>query len=141
VTTGKSTGQTRFDEAVKAVEGMLRNGGKQDEVADTVLSDEEFEAIQRRHFGRKADRRRAEQTLYFCLNAIAAFPDITTIATLDDCARFQSTAEPLSKNWRHEYSPTAGERLEEQVRAAVGAKDRTKAAELSQQLGAMDEGC
>ena len=108
LTASKSTGQTDFEQAALAAENMVRNGGKQGHVADIVLSDEEFVEIQRRHFGRKADRKRAEQTLYSCLNAIAAFQAITglhpvTTATPDDCARFQNTAETLSKNWRHDY--------------------------------------
>ena len=42
LTTSKSTGQTDFEHAALAVEGMLRNGGKQGHVDDVVLSDEEF---------------------------------------------------------------------------------------------------
>ena len=56
LTASKSTGQTDFEQAALAVEGMVRNGGKQGHVADTVLSDEEFVEIQRRHFGRKTER-------------------------------------------------------------------------------------
>ena len=37
LTTSKSTGQTDFEHAALAVEGMLRNGGKQGHVADVVL--------------------------------------------------------------------------------------------------------
>jgi hypothetical protein len=93
---------------------MVRNGGKRGSLEAAVLSDEEFEEIQRRHYGKKADWRRAEQTLYSCLNAIAAFREITgldvvTTATPDDCARFQTAAENLSRNWRHDYPKATGE--------------------------------
>jgi hypothetical protein len=111
LTTSKSTGQTRFDEAVRAVEGMLRNGGKRGEVADTVLSDEEFEAIQRAHYGRKQDaqaKARAEKSLLATLEAMAAFKDITGVSpiastTADDCAAFQRKALSLPRNWRCDY--------------------------------------
>jgi hypothetical protein len=39
-------GQREFAEAVKVVEDMLRSRGERRGLADTVLSDEEFEAIQ-----------------------------------------------------------------------------------------------
>ena len=45
-------------------------------------------------------------------------------------------AIPLEVANRYGYSPTAQDRLEEQIRAAVAAKDWDKAAELSQQLRA-----
>ena len=110
----KSTGQSSFEEAVRVVHDMLGNGGSRGTLADVVLSDEEFEAIQRRHFGKKVDRKRAEQTLYSCLNAIAAFRTLTglnpvTTATPGDCARFQSEAETRAKNWRHNYPKAKGE--------------------------------
>jgi integrase len=87
---------------------MLRNGGKQGHVDDVVLSDEEFEAIQRAHFNRKTDekaRRRAMTSLCSCLDAISAFRKIigrTPIsqATLDDCANFQRVGLTLPNNWR-----------------------------------------
>ena len=110
----KSTGQSNYEEAIRVVQDMLGSGGKRGTLADAVLSDEEFEAIQKAHFGRKSEQKRADQTLYSCLNAIAAFREITglnpvTVATPDDCARFQNTAESLSKNWRHVYPKAKGE--------------------------------
>src|SRR5262245_36004748 len=93
----KSTGQADFNEAVKAVEGMLRSGGRRAELRHARLSDDEFEQLQRAHFGRKADpaaRRRAEKSLEEVLDAINAFKAITGLspvsaATPDDCASFQ----------------------------------------------------
>src|SRR5262249_9646683 len=76
----KSTGQASLEEATAAVQAMLTNDGKMTTITDAMLSDEEFEAIQRRHFGKKTDpseRVRAEKTLEDCLDAIAAFKDIT----------------------------------------------------------------
>lgn len=107
----RSTGQQRLEDAVIAVENMVKNGGERATLQDTVLSDDEFEALQRAHFGRKTDpveKARAEKTLKTCLEAIAAFRQITgrqpiTRATADDCAAFQRTALTLPKNWRHQY--------------------------------------
>ena len=45
-------------------------------------------------------------------------------------------ALPLAVANRYGYSPTTRDQLEEQVRAAIAAKDWIKAAELSQQLAA-----
>src|ERR1700741_2727626 len=62
----RSTRQTPVDDATAAVRAMLGNGGKMTTAVDTILSDEEFEAIQRRHFDKKTDpvaRVRAEKTL------------------------------------------------------------------------------
>lgn len=109
--TSKSTGSADLDDAVRVVENMLRNGGKRPDLADTVLSDDDFEEIQRRHYHKKTDpsaRRRAEKTLEDCLDAIAAFRQITglkpvTLATPDDCERFQREALRLPKNWRRDY--------------------------------------
>lgn len=108
LTASKSTGQREFEQAALAAEDMLRNGGNRGHPDQLTMSDEEFEEIQRRHYGKKADRKRAEQTLYSCMNAIAAFRKITglvgvTTATPDDCARFQTTAEGLPRDWRHDY--------------------------------------
>lgn len=107
----KSTGQTTIEEATAAAQAMLTNGGKMAAAADAILSDEEFEAIQRRHFDKKTDpaaRVRAEKTLEDCLNAIAAFKAITGLnpiasATPDDCERFQIEALQRPKNWRQKY--------------------------------------
>src|SRR5688572_27502017 len=51
--TSKSTGQSDLKEAIKVVEGMLRSGGKRTNMTDSVLSDEEFEKVQKVHYGRK----------------------------------------------------------------------------------------
>jgi integrase len=63
------------------------------------------------HFGRKKDslaQARSGKSLEDCLDAIAAFRMITglkpiTLATPDDCARFQEDALKLPKNWRRNY--------------------------------------
>src|SRR5262249_29194547 len=107
-------------EAVKVVEDILRSGERR-QLADAVLTDEEFEQIQRAHFGRKKDpaaRTRAQKSLEDCLDAIAAFRQITglkpvTLATPDDCAKFQETALKKPTNWRRHYpkQPESKERL------------------------------
>jgi integrase len=109
--TGKSTGQSKLDDAIVAAENMVKNGGKQAKVADAVLSDEEFEQIQRAHFNRNQDprqRARGEKSLKACLEALNAFKAISglttiTSATADDCAAFQRKALNLPKNWRQQY--------------------------------------
>src|SRR5690606_33764596 len=66
LTTSKSTGQADLDEAVKVVENMLRNGGKKTDLSDLVMSDDEFEEIQRRHYAKKTDpeaRKRSMKSL------------------------------------------------------------------------------
>ena len=111
LTASKSTGQTDFEQAVIAAENMVRNGGKRGSLEAAVLSDGEFEAIQRAHFTRKQDpqaRARSEKSLVLCLEAIAAFKDITgispiTLANPDDCAAFQRKALCLPKSWRLKY--------------------------------------
>ena len=107
----KTTGERRLDDAIKAAEEMLTGGSKRQSVADTVPSDEEFEEIQRRHYGKKQDpdaQRRAKKSLGECLYAVSAFRSITgvcpvTLATPDDCERFQYEALQLPKNWRSRY--------------------------------------
>jgi predicted dehydrogenase len=53
---------------------------------------------------------RAAFTMYFH-DTFGAEGDLhpVTIATPDDCARFQNEAESLSKNWRHVYPKARGE--------------------------------
>jgi integrase len=107
----KSTGERDFGPAVAVAEHMVRNGGKRGRLADTILTDDEFEAIQRAHYGKKQDAKakaRAEKTLRTCLEAIAAFREISGVspistATADDCARFQQEALKRPKNWRLSY--------------------------------------
>lgn len=104
----KSTGCVKLEDAMVVVESMVKNGGTKVVVADAVLSDEEFKEIQRVHFNRKQDeraRQRAQKTLQSCLDALAAFREITGLspiakATPDDCARFQRVALALPKLWR-----------------------------------------
>lgn len=110
--TSKSTGQSDFDAAVAAVGDMLRNGGRKSIVADTALSDAEFEEIQRRHYNKKKDPeaiKAAMKTLEACLEAISAFKEISqlspiTIATPADCEAFQNEALKKRQDWRR---PTA----------------------------------
>lgn len=111
LTFAKSTGHANFEDAVVAAQEMVKGGGKKPSVADAVLSDQEFEEVQRVYFGRKRDpaaQVRAQKSLFSCLNAIAAFRRISglspiTLATPDDCAAFQQKALKLPKNWRHGY--------------------------------------
>ena len=106
--TSKSTGQRSLQDAIIAAESMVRSGGKRVVLADTVLSDEEFEEIQRRHFGRRTAelaKQQAKKSLDSCLEAIAAFKEITglrpiALATPDDCANFQRVALMLPNMWR-----------------------------------------
>lgn len=107
----KATGERRLEDAVKAAEGMITGRSKRKAVADTVPSDEEFDEIQRRHYSKKQDpdaQRRAQKSLGECLYALSAFRSITgvrpvTLATPDDCERFQYKALQLPKNWRKRY--------------------------------------
>lgn len=90
---------------------MLRNNGIRIQPADLVLTDEEFEEIQRSHYGKAQDpaaKKRAETSLEICLDAIAAFREITglkpvTIANSDHCSAFQRKALTLPKSTRLTY--------------------------------------
>ena len=101
-----STGQRGFDEAIVVAHEMVQKNGERPRLRDTSLTDEEFEEIQRTHFGRKhepAARDRAEKTLDDCLEAITAFRTISglnpvVLATADDCAAFQREALGRPKN-------------------------------------------
>lgn len=107
----RSTGQTDPGEAVRAAEAMVRGAGKKAQVADAVLTDQEFEGVQRTHFTRKTDARakeRAGKTLEECLDAISAFKAITGLERIsaagpDDCARFQRDALTRPRNWRKQF--------------------------------------
>ncbi len=107
----RSTGTADPGEAALVVENMLKNGGKKPEVLTAVPTDEEFEEIQRRHFSKKQspeERRRAATSLIACLEAVSAFREISglspiTIATPEDCERFQHEALNRPKNWRSQY--------------------------------------
>lgn len=110
----KSTGQTDLDGAIRVAQKMVAGGGDgagQPVLADAVLTDEEFEKIQRAHFSRKRDpsaQARAQKSITSCLEAVAAFRAISGLpqiaqATADDCAAFQRTALTLPKNWRQQF--------------------------------------
>jgi hypothetical protein len=119
--TSKSTGCACYQDAVIAVDSMVKSGGKRATVADASLTDEEFEQIQRAHFGRRTEpaaRARSAKSLEDCVDAFNAFKLITglehiALATADDCARFQSEALELPVNWRKKYpkSKTTDKRL------------------------------
>jgi integrase len=114
--TSKSTGQRNLDDAVLVAEQMLRSwttGGDaaRPAPADAVLTDEEFEQVQREYYGRKKDpesARRAAKSLVSCLEAIDAFRRVAGLhaiaaATPDDCASFQRKALELPRNWRSKH--------------------------------------
>lgn len=112
IPSAKSTGQVEYDEAVRAVHGMLGNGGNRVNLNEALLSDDEFIAIQKAHYSKKkgADaERRSAKSLRSCLDAITVFREITglspiTIATPDDCENFQRIALEKPKNWRVRYA-------------------------------------
>lgn len=125
--TSKSTGHSDYSEAVKAVEDMLQNGGRKSELADAVLTDEEFDEIQRRHYGKKNDpaaKKRAERTLIACMEAIDAFRRVSgvspiSLATPEDCERFQHEALKLPKDWRTKYADNSRSKRRREQRGAV----------------------
>ena len=90
---------------------LLGNDGELGRAEDLGLSDEESEEIQRRHFAKKKDpaaAQRAQKSLKSCLEAISAFREITgvrpvSLATPDDCERFQTQAQQRPWNWRKKY--------------------------------------
>jgi hypothetical protein len=104
----RSTGQRNLEDAIVVAENMVKNRGRRADLNDTVLSEKDFEEIQRAHFGRKTDekaKQRAQKSLDSCFEAIAAFREITglqpiTLATPDDCANFQRVALMLPNMWR-----------------------------------------
>jgi integrase len=104
-------GQREFEDAVVAAEDIVRNDGRRSNSRDAILSDGEFEEIQRAHFAKKTDaaaRDRANKTLEECIDAIGAFRQVSglssiALATPDDCERFQKSALQLPKNWRQKY--------------------------------------
>lgn len=108
----KTTGERKFENAVRAVSLMLHHGGKKLLAQDEpVLSDEEFVEIQRRHFSKKTDpaqARRSQSSLANVLEAIDAFRRVSGLspicrATPDDCERFQTAALELLRNWRSRH--------------------------------------
>jgi integrase len=117
LTTSRSTGQAKLDEAIVAVENMVRTwltGGeaKRAQASDLLLTDEEFDEIQHVHyFGKKSNheaRMRAAKTFNVFVEAATAFRAITgltpiTRATSADCERFQREALGKPKNWRQQH--------------------------------------
>ena len=72
--TSKSTGQAKLEDAVVVAEDMVKSGGKKATVADAVLTDEEFEPIQRPTSVQDSDppaKAQAAKSLESCLDAIA----------------------------------------------------------------------
>jgi integrase len=116
--TSRSTGHSNYEQAVEAVRNMLQNDGRKSEYADTLMSDEEFEEIQRRHYAKKTDpeaRKRADKSLTDCLDAISAFKAISglnpiTLAMPEDCERFQVEAMKLPRDWRRPYQESSSEK-------------------------------
>jgi len=107
----KSTGCYKLEDAIVVAESMVRNQGRRPCLSDTMVSDHEFERIQRLHFARKTEpaaQERAAKSLAETLDAISAFKLITGLepiaaATPDDCASFQRIALEKPKNWRSLY--------------------------------------
>lgn len=112
----KSTGRHEFDAAVAAAEAMLKawkqgGEGHRPLPTDGVMTDDEFEAIQRKYYGRKSDpaaAKRSSSSLTSCLEAIRAFKTISrldrvVLATPADCERFQAEALKRPKNWQRSY--------------------------------------
>jgi hypothetical protein len=108
----RSTGQSDLTEAVKVVHDMLQNGGRKSDLTDAVLTDAEFDQIQKTHYSKKTDPeaiKRAESSLVVCMEAITAFRQLTevspiTIATPEHCELFQRDALTLLTNWRTKYA-------------------------------------
>ena len=112
----RSTDQPDEQAAVRAAEDMLRrwlkgDNGLKSVPLDAVLTDAEFEEVQRRHYGRRTDaaaRARAARSLVECLDAATAFQAISgldrvVLATPDHCARFQHEALQKLRNWRKQH--------------------------------------
>lgn len=111
--TKKSTKCRTYDGAVEAVDRILN--GDNPSPSTNVMSDDEFDEIQRRHYERIQAK---PTTLASCMEAITAFREIAgvqpiTVATPDDCARFQDLAVKLPKNLRVNYRDKA--RREERI--------------------------
>lgn len=139
--TSRSTGQSNLADAIIAAESMVRSGGRRATLDDAVLSDEEFEKVQRTHYARKTDptaQGRAAKTLEECLDAIAAFKAITGLpaivtASPDDCARFQREALRRPRNWRKPSGPGQSEG------SAPATKGRPSKTQKRRQLAGVEE--
>jgi integrase len=114
--TRRSTKKATKAEAIEVVRKMLC---EQRETPTATLTDEEFITIQRSYFEKqKTGRDRPEScdaSLANVLEAIDAFKRISglehvSLATPDDCERFQTAALQLPANWRrppdHKYGKT-----------------------------------
>jgi integrase len=111
----RTTGHADLEQATATAESMVRNwkaGGPAHcpTPEGMVLSDDEFQAIQRAHYGKKQDedRARADKSLTSCLEAVRAFQTVSglnpiSVATPDDCAAFQRKSLSLPRNWRQKY--------------------------------------
>jgi hypothetical protein len=112
----KSTGQRNLEEAIVVAESMVRGSLARGNpprpvLSDLLMSDDEFEAIQKEHYGKKQGaeaQARAAKSLQSCLEAIRAFRVISglkpiTKATPDNCAAFQRNALKLPKTTLHPY--------------------------------------
>jgi len=125
-------------DAIVTAENMIQSGANGADRQYMVLSDEEFDEIQRIHFARKTEERakaRAKKSLDNCFEGIAAFREITglkpiTLATPDDCAAFQRIALTLPNLWRR--LPMEQRRSVKEY--AFEARKRRKQKELSDVL-------
>ncbi len=115
--TRRATKKATKAEAIEAVRKMLC--GQPPRTSGATLTDEEFIAIQRSYFEKqKTGRDRPEScdaSLDAVLEAISAFKTISglehvSLASPDDCERFQTAALKLPANWRrppeHKYGRT-----------------------------------
>jgi hypothetical protein len=113
----KSTGKIGLEDAIVMAETMVREwkdggDGKRALLGDQVMTDKEFDEIQRFHFlVKKTDpdsRARAQKTHKVYVEAATAFREITgvvpiTRATAADCEKFQRDALNKAKNWRQQH--------------------------------------
>lgn len=110
----RSTKEVERDAAAKAAEAMIQGTGRLPTVGEAVMTDEEFLAVQRRHYERRPDpgeRRRSAKTLVELLDAYDAFKRITGLARValaspDDCSRFQTDALAKPVDWRRKRAVT-----------------------------------
>jgi hypothetical protein len=129
----RSTGQSDLTEAVKVVPDMLQNGGRKSDLTDVVLTDAEFDQIQKTHYSKKTDPeaiKRAESSLVVCMEAITAFRQVTevspiTLATPEHCELFQRTALELRTNWRTKYADNGRSRKNKSSESTVQISPNT----------------
>ncbi len=105
--TSKSTGQSELEEA-KRIAIQMAEGKVEHKSELPVPTDEEFDEVQKRHYSKKQGdkaRKRSDKSLLNCMEAVEAFRQIMgikpiTMATPEDCERFENLALKLPKNWR-----------------------------------------